>query len=210
MRKWLRLSRSVSSRFLAGALCLAVSQAGLAQDGSEPAGGRSAADAQRFLAQLLVRTPRISMDYNLHRDGSHVSPVAFSGGKVVPASGEVIGVESPDKCTTRFALEQAQITQQEPGETQNFRLGPGISVSDFTVDWSKTGVVDLKFTSTMTSRDASGRVIETVTQYPIFITMEDGWQKIAFYLPAADERARLALAIDVLKNSCRFQSDTGF
>jgi hypothetical protein len=208
MSEALRLWRRAGLRVFAGALCLAVSQAGLAQDGSEPAGGRSAADAQRFLAQLLVRTPRISMDYNLYRDGSHVSPVGFSGGKVVPASGEIVGVESPDKCKTRFALEQAQITQQEPGETHNFRLGPGISVADFTVDWSKAGVVDLKLTSTVTTRDASGRVIETVTQYPIFITMEDGWQKIAFYLPGADERGRLA--VDVLKNSCRFQSDTGF
>jgi hypothetical protein len=40
--------------------------------------------------------------------------------------------------------------------------------------------------------------------------MEGGWQTISFRLPNQDERARLALAIEVLKNSCRFQSDTGF
>jgi len=181
-----------------------------AQDGSEPAGGRSAADAQRFLAQLLVRTPPIAMHYNLYRAGSQVSPVAFGGATVVPASGDVIGVESPDTCHTRFALDQAQITRQEPGETQNFRLGPGISTSDFTVDWSKTGSTDLTFVSTVTRSDAAGKVIETFTRYPIKIGMEGGWQTIEFSLPNEDERTRLSLAIDVLKNSCRFQSDTGF
>jgi hypothetical protein len=192
------------------AALFAATTAAVAQDGSEPAGGRSAADAQRFLAQLLVRTPSIGMSYNLYRAGSQVSPVAFSGATVVPASGEIVGVESPDTCHTRFALDQAQITHQEPGETQNFRLGPGTSKSDFTVDWSKTGTTDVDWVSTVTKSDAAGRVIETIKQYPIKVGMQGGWQTIQFSLPNEDERSRLSLAIEVLKNSCRLQSDTGF
>ena len=181
-----------------------------AQDGSEAAGGRSASDAQRFLAQLLVRTPPIGMDYNLYRAGSQVSPVAFGGATVVPASGNIVGVESAGACQTRFALDQAQITQQEPGETENFRLGPGISESHFIIDWSKAGSTDLNFTSRVTRRDAKGQIIETFTEYPIKIGMQGGWQTIGFSLPNEDERTRLSLAIEVLRNACRFQSDTGF
>jgi hypothetical protein len=181
-----------------------------AQDGSEPAGGRSAADAQRFLAQLLVRDPHLSIGYNLYRAGPTVSPSAFGGAKVVPASGEIVGVESEASCKTRFALEQAQITQKEPGESSNFRLGPGISTGSFTVDWSKAGVADLNLTGGYERFDAEGRLIESVTVYPIHIPMEGGWLTIKFSLPNEDERTRLSLAVEVLKNACRFQSDTGF
>ena len=206
-RSW-RLASS--AKYLAIGALLVSSAPAFAQDGSEPAGGRSAADAQRFLAQLLVRNPHLPLSYKLYRDGSHVSPVAFGGAKVVPASGDIVGVESPDKCTTRFGLEQAQIAQLDPGETKNFFLSPGISVSDFTVDWSKAGKVDVDLVSTVRRFDAAGNLTETLTEYPIDISMEGGWQTISFRLPNQDERARLALAIEVLKNSCRFQSDTGF
>ena len=181
-----------------------------AQDGSEPAGGRSAADAQRFLAQLLVRSPHLPLSYKLYRNGARVSALAFGGGKVVPASGRIVTVDSDGNCKTRFGLEQAQVAQLDPGETTNFMLGPGKSPSEFMIDWSKAGVVDLNFKSTVTTRDVAGQVIETRIEYPLIMPMEGGWQEVSIGLPNEDERTRLSLAIEVLKNSCKFQSDTGF
>lgn len=199
------------NRFLfACLLAAAISVPAAAQDGSEPAGGRSAADAQRFLAQLLVRDPQLPLSYKLYRNGARVSAVPFGGGKVVPASGDIVTVDSNGTCKTRFGLEQAQVAQLDPGETTNFMLAPGKSPSEFTIDWSKAGAVDLSFTSTVTRRDAAGQVIETRKEYPLIMPMEGGWQEVSFRLPNEDERTRLSLAVEVLKNSCKFQSDTGF
>lgn len=195
-------------RAAVGLLALLVAVPVVAQDGSEGGAARTPESAQRFMAQVLVRTDKpLWHGFTVYRVGDEVSNEPRAGGLVVPASGEIKAVTSDAPCVTRLRLDQAQVAQRAAGETSNLRITGGST--ERAIDWSKTESVE-KYESSVTSSDAAGQVIGTRTEYGVAAKMQGGWQRLQFDLPSQAERDRLAFAIEFLKGACEFKSDTGF
>lgn len=192
---------------LAALVALTMATPLFAQDGSEPGAARTPESAQRFLTQLLVREEPLWYSFNAYRAAANVSDEPRAGMALVPASGAIKTVTSDSPCRTRLTLEQAQVAQRDSGETTNLQIEGGRTMR--AIDWSKVEVID-KFESTVTSRDLQGAVISTRSEYGVEMTMQGGWQKLRFNLPAKAERDRLAFAAEFLKTSCELKSDTGF
>ena len=187
---------------------LAIAAPAAAQDGSESSGARTTESAQRFMAQVLVRTDKpLWHSFTVYRIGGEVSNEPRAGGLVVPASGEIKAVTSETPCVTRLRLEQAQVAQLAAGETSNLQITGGRT--ERAIDWSKTETIE-KHESKITSRDTAGQVIGTRTEYGVAETMQGGWERVTFDLPSQSERDRLAFAIEFLKSACELKSDTGF
>lgn len=185
---------------VAAALVLAAPT--FAQDGSEPSGARSPESAQRFLREVLVRPERVWHSFKAYRAGADVSFEPRAGAALVPASGEIVDVSSDDPCKTRLQLKQAQVAQGD-----NLKINGG--EIERIIDWSKAERLE-PYSSTITSRDAAGNVIGTRQEFGTRIHMQGGWQELSFDLPSEAENKRLMFAMDFLRTSCEFKSDTGF